>query len=154
MGILNETHEPNTFYGVERNNVEKNIIPTTWWEAGLALGGRIGKGWSWDATGTSGLLTSAADGYKPRAGHQKVAKAVANDGALTGRLKWTGVPGAELAATFQYQSDITPGHVYESCHRPRIGSWLNWHPVPVPAGNVYYRIYTAVACLARPAPSS
>ena len=109
VGILNETHEPNTFYGVERNNVEKNIIPTTWWEAGLALGGRIGKGWSWGATGTSGLLTSAEDGYKPRAGRQKVAKAVANDGALTGRLKWTGVPGVELAATFQYQSDITQG---------------------------------------------
>ncbi|MDQ8186616.1 hypothetical protein [Pelagicoccus sp. SDUM812002] len=30
VGILNETHEPATFYGVERNNVEKNIIPTTW----------------------------------------------------------------------------------------------------------------------------
>lgn len=31
VGILNETHEPDTFYGVERNNVEKYIIPTTWW---------------------------------------------------------------------------------------------------------------------------
>ena len=30
VGILNETHEPPTFYGVERNDVEKNIIPTTW----------------------------------------------------------------------------------------------------------------------------
>ena len=29
VGIINETHEPNTFYGVERNEVEKNIIPTT-----------------------------------------------------------------------------------------------------------------------------
>jgi len=29
VGILNETHEPNTFYGVERNPVEKNIIPST-----------------------------------------------------------------------------------------------------------------------------
>ena len=34
VGILNETHEPPTFYGVERNPVEKNIIPTTWWEGG------------------------------------------------------------------------------------------------------------------------
>ena len=31
VGILNETHEPPTFYGVERS-VEKNIIPTTWWK--------------------------------------------------------------------------------------------------------------------------
>ena len=34
VGILNETHEPDTFYGTERNAVEKNIIPATWWEAG------------------------------------------------------------------------------------------------------------------------
>ncbi|OUR68170.1 porin, partial [Cycloclasticus sp. 46_83_sub15_T18] len=27
VGIINETHEPPTFYGTERNPVEKNIIP-------------------------------------------------------------------------------------------------------------------------------
>ena len=32
VGILNETHEPNTFFGVERNPIEKEMIPTTWWE--------------------------------------------------------------------------------------------------------------------------
>ena len=37
VGILNETHEPPTFYGVERNDVEKNIIPTTWWEGGAMV---------------------------------------------------------------------------------------------------------------------
>lgn len=109
VGILNETHEPNTFYGVERNQVEKNIIPTTWWAGGLALSGRFGSGFSWDTTATSGLFTSAEDSYKPRAGRQKVSKAVANDGALTGRLKWTGMPGIELSATLQYQGDITQG---------------------------------------------
>ena len=35
VGILNETHEPDTFYGVERNAVEKDIIPSTWWEGGV-----------------------------------------------------------------------------------------------------------------------
>ena len=46
VGILNETHEPDTFYGVERNNVEKNIIPTTWWEGGVAFTGEFGRGFS------------------------------------------------------------------------------------------------------------
>ncbi|MEH6604324.1 MAG: hypothetical protein V7711_01995, partial [Pseudomonadales bacterium] len=55
VGIMNETHEPNTFYGVERNPVEKNIIPTTWWEGGAALTGRFGEGFSYDAALTSGL---------------------------------------------------------------------------------------------------
>ena len=54
IGILNETHEPTTFYGVERNPIEKNIIPTTWWEGGAALTGRIGStGLSYDLTVTS-----------------------------------------------------------------------------------------------------
>lgn len=37
VGIINETHEPPAFYGVERNPVEKDILPATWWEAGLAM---------------------------------------------------------------------------------------------------------------------
>lgn len=41
MGILNETHEPPTFYGVERPEVEQRIIPTTWREVGLGLQGRL-----------------------------------------------------------------------------------------------------------------
>ena len=109
VGILNETHEPNTFYGVERNQVEKNIIPTTWWAGGLGLTGHFGNGWTWDAAATSGLKTSEEDSYKPRNGRQKVSKAVANNGALTGRLKWTGLPGLELAASLQYLEDITQG---------------------------------------------
>lgn len=42
VGIMNETHEPPTFYGVERNNVEKYIIPTTWREGGVSLNGHNG----------------------------------------------------------------------------------------------------------------
>ena len=37
VGLMNETHEPDTFYGVERNSVEKNIVPATWWEGGVAV---------------------------------------------------------------------------------------------------------------------
>ena len=48
VGILNETHEPPTFYGVERNPVESNIIPTTWWAGGIAANGEIAPGWSYD----------------------------------------------------------------------------------------------------------
>ena len=34
-GITNEIHEPNTFYGVERNEVEKDICANTRWEGGV-----------------------------------------------------------------------------------------------------------------------
>jgi hypothetical protein len=107
VGILNETHEPPTFYGVERNPVEKNIIPTTWWECGGAVRGRFGKGFSYDVTATSGLLTDAGSNYKVRNGRQKCSEAIAEDPAYTGRLKWTAVPGLEVAATYQRQTNIT-----------------------------------------------
>ncbi|MBT8128894.1 MAG: porin [Gammaproteobacteria bacterium] len=103
VGIINETHEPTTFYGVERNPVETRIIPTTWWEGGAALTGRLGgSGVSYDLTITSGL----DGGTNIRGGRQKVAKATANDLAYTGRLKYTGLRGLELAATAQYQANM------------------------------------------------
>ena len=104
VGILNETHEPTTFYGVERNPIERNIIPTTWWEGGAALTGRFGgTGLSYDLAFTSGL----DGGTNIRGGRQKVSEATANDFAYTGRLKFTGVRGLELAGTAQYQADMT-----------------------------------------------
>ncbi len=113
VGILNETHEPDTFFGVERNNVEKNIIPTTWWEGGLAVSGEILPGFSYDATVTSGLGLDT-DEWKIRDGRQKVAEAKASDLAYTGRLKYTGIAGLEVAASMQYQEDLYQGGLGEA----------------------------------------
>lgn len=108
IGLLNETHEPNTFYGTERNNVEKNIIPATWWEAGAALKGQLSPGLSYDVAAHSGLYIAEGK-YKPRDGRQKVGKAKADNMAFTGRLKYTAIPGLEVAASLQYQTDVRQG---------------------------------------------
>ena len=108
IGLLNETHEPNTFYGTERNNVEKNIIPATWWEAGAALKGQLSPGLSYDVAAHSGLYIAEGK-YKPRDGRQKVGKAKADNMAFTGRLKYTAIPGLEVAASLQYQIDVRQG---------------------------------------------
>ncbi len=107
VGLLNETHEPTTFYGVERNNVESIIVPSTWWEGGAGLNGRFGSGWNWDMAFTSGLKmpTTGSNAFRVRSGRQKVAKAVASDGAITGRLRYLGIPGLLAAVTVQYQFD-------------------------------------------------
>ncbi|ABO24986.1 porin [Shewanella loihica] len=107
VGIINETHEPPAFYGVERNPVEKNILPATWWEAGANLNIKAAPGLAFDAAVTSGL--NVGDDYKIRGGRQKVSEAKAEDLAYTARVKYTAVPGLELAATVQYQSDLTQG---------------------------------------------
>jgi hypothetical protein len=109
VGILNETHEPGTFYGVERNDVENIIIPSTWWEGGAALSGYFANGISWDLAISSGLEmpTTGKNAFRVRSGRQKVSEATANDLSYTGRLKYTGVPGLELAGTVNYQSNAT-----------------------------------------------
>ena len=108
VGILNETHEPTTFYGVERNAVEKDIIPTTWWEAGLGLHGQLRDDLSYGAYVHSGLATSLEDSYAPRSGRQKAAEAAASDLAATVALEWS-VPGSAVGCAVQYQEDITQG---------------------------------------------
>ena len=41
MGIVNEYHETPTFNGVERPNLDKYIVPTTWREIGIGFSGNI-----------------------------------------------------------------------------------------------------------------
>ena len=106
IGILNETHEPPTFYGVERNAVENVIIPTTWWAGGIGYTHRMDNGFTIDLALHEGLKVDPNSAVI-RGGRQKTANADADDLAVTGRLKYTGMPGLELAASVQYQSDIT-----------------------------------------------
>ncbi len=110
VGILNLTHEPDTFYGVERNPVESNIIPTTWWEGGLGLAGEIVPGLNFETDLTSGLKLEADEGqWKIRDGRQKVSRADASDPAYTAHLKYSGIAGLQLGLTVQYQQDLYQG---------------------------------------------
>ncbi|MFQ5486922.1 MAG: porin [Gammaproteobacteria bacterium] len=109
VGIINETHEPPTFYGVERNPVENKIIPSTWREGGVSLSGSWGQGLSYELMIHSGLEASSGSNYQIRKGRQSVREAPADDLAYTGRIKWVGMAGLEVAAVLQYQTDITQG---------------------------------------------
>ena len=110
VGITNETHEPTTFYGVERNPIENRIIPTTWREGGVMVSGRLGDaGFGYDLAITSGLMVDST--FTIRDGRQHVSEAVAEELAATARIKYTGVAGLELAASVTTQPDITQGLV-------------------------------------------
>jgi len=119
IGFLNETHEPDTFYGVERNNVENKIIPTTWWETGVMYSGNT-EMFSYDVALHSGLnavdvvdhdddaLTADQAVFAGiRSGRQKSAEADAKNKAMTARIKGSPSKGLELALSFQYQEDIS-----------------------------------------------
>lgn len=107
IGLINETHEPPAFYGVERNPVEGAIIPSTWWEAGAGMQGYFTPTLSYDLAITSGLKTSAGSKYAIRSGRQKVASATAEDLAITGRIKAHLFGHLDLALALQHQGDIT-----------------------------------------------
>jgi len=109
VGILNETHEPTTFYGVERNDVESIIVPSTWWAGGAGLSGHHANGISWDFALHEGLAvpTMGDSAFRVSSGRQKTAEADASDLAYTGRLRYTGIPGLELAASVNYQTDAS-----------------------------------------------
>jgi hypothetical protein len=55
MGITNELHEPVFFNGVERPEVERNIIPSTWNENGIGIHGDLAPGLTYKLYGFQGL---------------------------------------------------------------------------------------------------
>lgn len=107
LGILNEVHEPPTFFGVERNIVETQVIPSTFHEAGVQFLGNLGEsGFSYNA-GVHSALSVDPTTFSIRGGRNKAANAEATDPAFTGRVRWSGYPGVTLGIGGQYQSDIT-----------------------------------------------
>jgi len=112
LGIVNETHEPPTFYGVERPVIETSVIPSTWYSAGVSLSQNFDNGISYDVLVTEGLKTEdptsndEADPFYLKGGKQKASYADAFNLALTGRVRYRGIAGLELAAYAQYQPDL------------------------------------------------
>ncbi|MEM8593249.1 MAG: porin [Pseudomonadota bacterium] len=111
VGTINEKHEPDTFYGVERPAYTKRIIPTTWWEAGVMVAGKLGENAKYHAGVHSGLNVqdTGTDLKAIRSGRQKNAKAKANSAAFTTGVSYTPVAGVKVGANVNYQTDITQG---------------------------------------------
>jgi hypothetical protein len=109
IGIMNETHEPNTFYGVERNRIESRIIPTTYRVNGVKFAGQLGRGFSYDLDIHEGLFFESGHGGELaiRDSRQSGARAEMDGLGYTGRLRYTGMLGLELGLTLHYQSDMT-----------------------------------------------
>lgn len=102
VGFLNETHEPPTFYGVERNNIETRIIPSTWWEAGVSLYGEVAPGWKYQTGLTSNLSAEHFDKFSTkgvREARRNVSEAPAENVAFHARLDYSGLPGLTVGGS-------------------------------------------------------
>lgn len=91
LGILNLTHEPPTYYGVERNQVETRVIPTTWRELGFGMHGALGSsGFGYDVGLTTGFNSGKLDEPNTgiRSAHQEGSQADAHDLSVYGALSY------------------------------------------------------------------
>lgn len=104
IGIINETHEPPTFNGVERPSFDRDVIPSTWRDIGVGLVGALpgSSGVSYRVYFLNGLVASgfSADAGI-RGGRQEGKEASFANPSLTGRLEWAR-PGLRLGGSFWY----------------------------------------------------
>ncbi len=120
VGFLNEFHEPNLFWSVERPFFHNRIIPTTWSAGGAGIFGTPAEGINYRLYGVASLQSLRPAGFDAgggnggggnsgqftgasgiRSGRLQVNERIAEDWAATGRLevaKW--VPGLQLGVSF------------------------------------------------------
>ncbi len=103
IGLVNQNHEPHTFFGVNRPLVETAIIPTTLREAGLQVFGEHDNGVSWSAGLSTGPdltkwdpLDAEAVESPLRTVHQEGQLAKSKDLTVFGAVDWRGIPGLRL----------------------------------------------------------
>jgi hypothetical protein len=100
MGIINQWHEPPIFNGVERPQVDRVIIPTTWREGGAGIWGQPKEEIRYEFYVMGGLDASGFSGSSGlRGGRLKVTQAVLNGPAFVGRLEWEPILGMVLGVS-------------------------------------------------------
>ncbi len=106
FGIVNEIHEPTTFYGVGRPEVERRIIPSTWRESGAGAHGTFDLGGAGELSYRAYAMSSAdARGFKAsdnRSLRIKGNRARFDDIAFVGRLEYDPIPGIKIGGCMFY----------------------------------------------------
>lgn len=92
MGFINEVHEPPFYFGAERPEVERRIIPSTWRENGAGFFGSFDLGGAgalgYRMYGVNGFDAAGFSSSGLRGGRQKGSKALSDHFAFVGRLDW------------------------------------------------------------------
>lgn len=108
MGLVNLRHEPTLFTTVQRPDVEKYLLPSTWHENGALLYGRFD---SADIEYSAGMInalnlnnadTINADGGWIREGRLGSSSKAPFDPAFVGRVDYTGINGLMVGASLYY----------------------------------------------------
>ncbi len=100
LGIVGPRHEPPLFFGVERPNVEKYILPSTWSVDGIGLVGDLSENLSYEiyaVAGLDGSKFSTSSGI--RSGRISDYPSFESP-SMTGRLDYYGIEGLRAGVAF------------------------------------------------------
>jgi hypothetical protein len=87
VGIINVYHEPPTFNGVDRPDVDQFVVPTTWREPGVGIFGELAPGLRYQAYLVNGFNANGFTAESAiREGHQEAQLARARDFGGVARL--------------------------------------------------------------------
>lgn len=86
MGFINEIHEPTSFFGATRPQVEQKIMPSTWRENGAGIYGTVADRVHYRAYVVNGFRGKNFSSDGVRGGRQKGGRALANDFAFVARV--------------------------------------------------------------------
>ena len=100
MGFINEIHEPPFYFGNNRPEVERRIIPATWSELGAGIYGSLLPGLDYRTYVVNSLNAKGFESGDIRESRQMGNRALAEDFAWTGRLDYTLLPGFLMGASF------------------------------------------------------
>jgi hypothetical protein len=89
VGIVNVYHEPPSFNGVDRPDIDQFIIPSTWREAGVGIFGELVEGLRYQVYGVTAFNANGFTAQSAlREGHQEAQLAYAGDFGGVARLDY------------------------------------------------------------------
>lgn len=129
IGYLNNSDEPIMFYTVNRPEVERIIIPSTWIDLGIMTYGNINQDLKWSASLYQGLdPTNLIGATWIRRGRAEALRFNFNGYTFNPGLKYTGIKDTELAVNAilaKMSQDETKAntHILSSYVRHNRGNW-------------------------------
>lgn len=99
MGFVNEIHEPTFFYGAERPEVERVLLPSTWRENGAGIFGRLADRIEYRAYVINGFKGEDFNSSGVRSGRQKGSRAISNDFAFVARVDVDVIDGLTMGGS-------------------------------------------------------
>ena len=104
VGLINEYHEPPVFFGVERPEYSKVIIPTTWFGNGAAIYGNYG-GFDFKLSIMEGLNADKISASSAiRSARQEGFKSNADDLLYSLRIDYLNLKGLKIGTSFTYNN--------------------------------------------------